>query len=221
MPETPQEPDKPEVKTTNYQDRSKAKQEQSEEKKVIEKVVVGEVVVQKKKFGRKAKEAVVAADFKSVGGYLFWDVLIPAVKTMIVDTATKGIERAIYGDRAIRTRNNVTRDSRMTIYPYNQHSNPLNQSSSVIDMTRRSIDRTGGSRETYILYSRDDADRVLDQMTEIIQTQGFATVATMKELMGLDFSPQDYKWGWKTLVGVRSHQVQQGWVIDFPAPVPV
>lgn len=226
-PETPEEPEKPvaEVKQiTDYKDKAKRKGGQPQDVKAVEKVIVGEVVIQKKSFGRKARDAVVAADFKSVGGYLIWDVMIPAVKNMIVDTATKGIERAIYGDRAIRSRNNIgNRESRLTThrYPYEQrHSDPLNRNRA-LDARGREISQRAVDREKYILPTREDADRVIDEMTDIIERDDFVTLATLKELIGVRSDHVDYKWGWRSLVGVQSVQVREGYLIDFPSPIQV
>lgn len=219
--------DKPEAeikKMTDYQSNSRKSRgggQPAQEKIEVHKVVTGEVVVQRKTFGRKAKEAVVAADFKSVGGYLIWDVLVPAVKNVIVDTATKGIERAIYGDRAIRSRDSSISSRGRVQYPYHQHSDPINRRGErgVIDARAREIGRGSSTdNEPYIFSSRDDAERILDEMTEIIERHGYVTVATLKELMGFLSTPVDWTWGWDTVIGVKSRQVREGYLIDFPSP---
>jgi hypothetical protein len=223
----PSEQPKKEAPTNiiNYQGNAKkAKEPPGTPEKKVEKIVSGEVVIQKKGIGRKAKEAVVAADFKSVGGYLIWDVLIPAVKNVIVDTATKGIERAIYGERAVRTRNNAVGrgrgESRVTLFPYDQQRDPI--SARAVDVSsRRGIEQRSSDRETYILSTREDADRVLDELTETIEAQGYVTVATLKELIGFPSTHVDYKWGWTHLIGVQSKQVREGYIIDFPHPTQV
>lgn len=232
QPEKPEIPEKPvaEVKQiTDYQDKAKKRGGQSQtpgetQAKSVEKVVVGEVVIRKKSMGRKARDAVVAADFKSVGSYLFHDVFIPALKNMIVDTAVRGIERTMYGERAIRTRNNIgNRESRLTThrYPYEQrHSDPLNRNRA-IDANGRQISQRSVDRERYILATREDADRVIDEMTDIIERDDFVTLATLKELIGVRSDHVDYKWGWRSLVGVQSLQVREGYLIDFPSPIQV
>lgn len=214
-------------KMTDYQSNSKKGQgggQKSETRIEVEKVVTGEVVVRKKGFGRKAKDAVVAADFKSVGSYLILDVLVPAVKNVIVDTATQGIERMIYGDRAIRSRDS-SRRGRVS-YPYHAHSDPINRNRdrdrdrNVIDARSREISSSSRSsdNEPYILSSREDAERVLDEMTEIIERHDYVTVATLKELIGFPSTSVDWTWGWDSLIGVRARQVREGYLIDFPNP---
>lgn len=228
MAEQPEKAEKSEAeirKITDYQSNSKKIRgggHPASEKIEVEKVVTGEVVVQRKTFGRKAKEAVVSADLKSVGGYLIWDVLIPAVKNVIVDTATKGIERAIYGDRAIRSRDSSSRGR--VQYPYNHHSDPINRNRDrgVIDARSREIARNSSAdNEPYIMTSRDDAERVLDEMTEIIDRHDYVTVATLKELIGFPSTPVDWGWGWDSLIGVKARQVREGYLIDFPSPKPI
>ena len=73
--------------------------------KHIQKVVIGEVVTKKKPLSRKIKDLFVEADFRSVTRYVIYDVLIPAARNTIVDASTKGVERMMYGESAIRRRN--------------------------------------------------------------------------------------------------------------------
>lgn len=226
MPE-PERSERPKVtRMTDYQGNSnKSKDGPTSgpgEQKKVEKVVTGEVTLAKKSFAKRTRESVIASDARSLGDYLFWGLLIPTIKNAIVDMATRGIERAIYGDKAIRTRDNIRgREGRTTYYPYNQARDPIGRSREGRAIEARYTERRPSDRETYIMSTREDADRVLDEMNEVIELQGFATVAMLKELIGFPSTHVDWKFGWTTLVGVQSHQVSEGYLIDFPKPVQV
>lgn len=229
MPD-PQPNERPKVtRMTDYQGNSNKSRQAGDQgpsqAKKVEKVVTGEVTVPKKPFWRKTKDSVIATDAKSLGGYLFWDVLIPTIKDAFVNTATRGIERAFYGERATRGRDNIIgrggRRGINTYYPYDQPRDPIGRSRESRAIEARSSERRDTDRESYILSSRDDCIRVLDEMNEILEAQGFVTVATLKELIGYPSTHVDWKYGWTTLISVNPLQVQEGFLIDFPHPVVV
>lgn len=225
MPE-PEPSERPKVtRMTDYQGNSNKSRQQGAQGptqgKKVEKVVTGEVTVPKTPFWRKTKNSVVATDAKTLGGYLFWDVIIPSVKDAIVTTATRGIERAFYGERAMRSRDNmIGRRGRNTYYPYDQPRDPIGRSRESRAIEARSSERRS-DRESYLMSTREDCERVLDEMNEILDQQGFVTVATLKELIGYPSTHVDWKYGWTTLINVTPLQTQDGFLIDFPHPVVV
>lgn len=189
----------------------KAKETPKVPAKNVEKVVVGEVVVQKKSLGRKFRDLFIEADFKSVVSYVASDVLLPAARNMIVDSATKGIERMMYGESAVRRRN-YGHGSRIT------YNNPINRgyrdsAPSRRTMPTRSIQR---SREDFVLSSREEAELVLERMNDIIDTYEVVSVADLNDLVGHPTSHVDNKWGWVDLGHVQIRQIREGYLIDFP-----
>lgn len=76
----------------DYQGNSKKEQAKKElqEKKVIEKVVVTEVITKPKGPGRKFKEVFFGGDAKHAATFVATDVLLPALRNLIVDMVTKG-----------------------------------------------------------------------------------------------------------------------------------
>ncbi len=57
--------------------------------KNIEKVVVTDVIIQKRGVGRKFKDLIIAADFRSVLHYVAYDVCVPAARNMVFDALTQ------------------------------------------------------------------------------------------------------------------------------------
>lgn len=207
----------------DYQGNSKKEKvvDQIPDKKV-EKVIVGEVVVHKKSLGRKFKDLFIEADFKSVVRYVSMDVLLPAARNMIVDGASKGIERMMYGDSAIRRRNYGA-----GVGPRVTYNNPINRGYRNAPSPRpplgslesRSAART--NREEFILSSREEAQLVLERMNDIIDTYEVVSVADLNDLVGFPTSHVDNKWGWLYLGDVQIRQIREGYLIDLPQAEPL
>lgn len=207
----------------DYQGNSqKAKQEPEKEPpaKNVEKVVVGEVVVQKKSIGRKFKDIFIEADIRSVTHYVASEVLLPALRNMIVDSTSKGVERMMYGE-AVRPRSRYGGGSRTTYNspvsrPY--RDSPLRRPGPDPRDLPRSRSR---GHEDFILSSRDEADLVLERMNDIIDTYEVASLADLKDLVGFATTHVDNKWGWIYLGDVQIRQVREGYLLDLPPAEPI
>lgn len=70
----------------------------------------------------------------------------------------------------------------------------------------------------YIFSSREDAERVLDAMSDFIESQGYISVATLEELIDVEPNHIGHRYGWKDLKDVKIHQVRDGWMVEFPKP---
>lgn len=193
--------------------------EERPEKQKLEPVVKSEVISKKKSLGRKFKDIFVEADFRSVARYVFSDVLLPAVRNTIVDASTKGIERMMYGESAMRRRGYPGTGPRVT------YSTGVNRGYSSIG-ARTPPAPIGGrgpqaSREDFILSSREDADLVLERMKDVIDQYEVVSVADLNELVGFPSSHIDQKWGWSYLGDVRIRQIREGYLIDLPPAEPI
>lgn len=194
--------------------KDKDKEIEKPEKK-IERVVTSEVIVQKKSVGRKFKDLFVEADFKSVVRYIMSDVLLPAARNTIVDVTTKGIERMMYGESAMRRRMSMGRGSHFsyqTPVSRGYGGSPLRSAPPVpISQRSRSV------REEFILSSREEADMVIENMNNIIEQYEVVSVADLNSLVGFPTSHVDNKWGWTFLGDIQIRQVREGYLIDLPA----
>jgi hypothetical protein len=186
--------------------------------KKVEKVVTSAVVPRKRSMGSKFKDVFVGGEAKSALRYIGYEVLLPALRNMIVDATTKGIERVIYGDASPRrsygpnTRVSyntpVSRYNTRTPAPYDR--SPIN---------RRPIERHEVTE--LIFASREEAEQVLEMVTEIIDTYEMASVADLHQLAGLPSTHVDNKWGWSNIAGVTVRQIREGFLIDFPPVEPI
>ncbi len=203
----------------DYQSNSKKAKEQASKKpekdKNVEKVVVGEVVVQKKSLGRKVKDIFVEADLKSVLRYVGTDVLIPAARNMIVDASTKGVERMMYGESTIRRRG-YGAGPRVT------YNNPINRGyRDPVGRPQLPSRSPRLRRDDFILSSREEAELVLERMNDIIDTYEVASVADLNDLVGMPTSHVDNKWGWVYLGDVQIRQIREGYLLDLPPAEPI
>lgn len=201
----------------------KDKVEAKPEKKKVERVVSGAVVVQKKSLGRKFRDLFIEADFKSVVKYIIAEVLIPAARNTIVDASTKGVERMMYGESSMRRRH-------MGGGPRITYNNPINRGgyrdsghrAPPIEIgVRSSSQPSRHSKEDFILSSREEAELVLERMNDIIDTYEVVSVADLNELVGFPTTHQDNKWGWTFLGDVQIRQIREGYLIDFPPAEPI
>ena len=187
--------------------------------KVIEKVVTGEVVQRKKPLGRRFREMITAREFKEAARYIMSDVLAPAAKNMLVDAVTKGAQRVVYGDTP-QSRNRGYSDPRMGRVQYNS---PIDRH---LSSRRLPADRTAYSRDRkdigeIVLPTKEDAAIVLERMVDIADQFDIVSVQDLYELLGLQSTHVDTKWGWSGLHDARITQVREGFLIDLPAASPI
>lgn len=204
----------------DYTSNSKKVREatQPKKEKTVEKVVTGEVVVHKKGLGRKFKDLILEADIRSTTGYVVEHVLLPAFRNMIVDSASKGVERMMYGDMTNRHRSVNHGGSRVTMY-----NSPINRGPREIGPSRRPPMEPRGRRAQadFILASRDEAELVLERMNDIIDNYETASVADLNELLGMPTTYTDNKFGWVYLGDTQIRQIREGYLLDLPPAEPI
>lgn len=203
-------------------DDAEARQQERVEK-IVEQVIDSKVVVKKKGIGSKVKNIVSQADIPGVIHYVTYDVLIPAARNMIVDGLIEGVNRAFYkGDRHGRSMYGGGATGPRFSYstPVSRGGSPLSrhappQSSVLGSRASRHI------RDDFILVSRSEADLVLERLGDIIDSYQVASVADLKELMGIPSTHVDQKWGWVFIGDAAVRQVRDGFVLDLPLEEPI
>jgi hypothetical protein len=186
--------------------------------KLIKKVVTGEVIQKKPSILAKVKKTFFGGDFSSVVRYIGYEVLLPAFKDLAVDTASKGVERAIYGDTRPRTRGSSGL-GRVNM----QYDTPLRRPGRDYSTRHRELGAGPRSRNDIgqiLVSSKEEADRVLGIMFEAVEQYSVVSVADMYELLGMNTNFTDQKWGWTNLRGSGVLQTRDGYLLDLP-PVEV
>lgn len=184
--------------------------------KKIEKVVTGEVVQKQKGIGYKFKDTFFGGDSKQVARFVAGDVLLPALRNLLVDMITKGTERMIYGERDTRRR-----DPRVTNYGAHYSLNP--SARSPFDPRTSNLPTTPPrgriNRHEFgdiVLANREEAELVIERLCDILDKYDVASLADLYDLLGLQTSHIDNKWGWTFLGNIPIRQIRQGFLIDLP-----
>ena len=207
----------------NYKPNSNKYKEQqkaaaTDKEKRAEKVVQGKVKVKKKNEVRKFADVFVAEDTRNVKDYLLMEVAIPAIKNTIIDLITNGINMLLNGDTS---RSSGSRKRSGDYVSYRDYSNR--------DRDRDRRDRyDSGHRGRFdlddlVFGSRRDAEATLEQMDEMIDRYGIATVLDLYESADLGGSAPwtANKYGWSSLRSADVIKVRDGYVIKLPKAMPL
>lgn len=202
--------------SVNYQSNSHKSREtkSAQPEKNIEKVITGEAIQRKKSAGSKFKDVFTGEDARSVGSYILFDVFVPALKSMLADATSQGVERILFGDNR-RTNSSGGRQG-YTSYNKMYSSKPNN--------APRELSRTARATHNFgevILSSRGEAEEVLDRLTALIDTYSVATVSDLYDLVGITGNFTDDKWGWYDLRGSHISRIREGYLINLPQTQPV
>lgn len=183
--------------------------------KKVEKVVTTQVVQRKKSFGAKLKEVFVGGEARTSLHFIGYEVVLPAIRNLIVEATTKGIERMIYGDSFKGRSPSQPGTTRIS---YNQPVQRFPGGRSPFQPNRPSYyqSRSGYEIIDPIFATKEDADSVLEMMINIAEEYDAVSVQDLHELAGLPSTHIDNKWGWSNLAGTEIKQVREGFIIDFP-----
>lgn len=193
--------------------------EKAAESKRVEKVVVGEVVRQRKPMGRRFLDTFFGGDAKGVVGFVMTDVLLPAVRDMIVEGASQGIERLIFGEGRSPSRRAGMRPSGNSGYvSYNRYSSPtpMGRREEPREISRRG--RGSFNFDEIILETRAEAQEVIDRLFDLLQRYESVSVNDLYELVGVSGDYAAENWGWTDLRGAGITRVRNGYLLDLPKP---
>lgn len=200
----------------NYKPNShkfNSEQKETDERKKLDKVVTGEAKRIKKNEMARFKDVFISEDAKNVKSYILSDVLIPAIKKLINDIVTDGIQMILFGGTSRKSGSSC---SRVNYVSYNNYSNSRNENSVV----RRPV--TGYSFDKIRIDNRGEAEEVLSQMDAIIEKYGMARVTDFYDLVGVTGNYTDNKYGWSNLSTARIVRTSDGgYVIELPRAMPI
>lgn len=189
---------------------------QSEEETRADKIVSGKIVRRKKPLLSRLKETFIGNNTDGVFTYVAFEIVIPAVKDVIVDVITQGVERTLYGESRPASR----RAGNRTYTSYNNMSRPSPSSRFNRDEPRSMSRNPRGLHrfDEIILDSRFEGEEVLDALQERLDKYGAASVADLYDFVGVTGDYTDGKWGWKDLRSAKVTRVREGFLIDLPRP---
>lgn len=177
----------------------------------VEKVVTGEVKTKKKSEARKFADVFISEDIHSVKSYVVQDVVVPAITNLIEDIVVNGIRMILRGD----TGSGKKRDRDYVSYR---------------DYARRDERRDRGGRregssrfdyEDLVFTGRGDAEAVLDELQDTIETYGLVSVAEFYDAAGRTAPYTAHQYGWTNLRNAEIVRVRGGYIIRLPRAVAI
>lgn len=200
----------------NYKPNShayKASQQQAanENKKQVQKVVSGKAKIKKKNDLQKFADVFISEDVKNVKSYVLGDVLVPAIKKAIVDIVTDGINMIFYGGTRRGSGSSGSKVSYRSFYDRKDDTRSRGDSET----------RTRYGYDEIIVETRGEAEEVLSQLSDLIDTYRVATVADLYDLVGISHNYTDNKYGWTNIRNAEAKRVRDGYLLVLPKPIPI
>ena len=187
----------------------KSRQNQNDDipEKKVEKVVSGSVKSKKKNGLQKITNVFVPEDVDDVKSYIFEDIVVPAVKDIILDAV-----RAILGVNGT-SRGRSSTSSKIS---YRKYYDDRDRRDSAPTRTR-----IGYDYDDIILETRGEAEDVLERMEELIDMYQLVSVADFYDLVGVSGNYTDNKYGWTNVRNASVVRVRDGYMIKLPKALPL
>ena len=199
------------LKPNSHKFREEQK-EHAENEKRVEKVIQGKAKT-KKNSVRKVTDVFISEDIGNVKSYILMDVLVPAVKKALLDVITNGADMILYGGNGRGSKRSTA--DRISYTRYSDKSRDRDR-----DYTAARA-RSGYDYDDVILESRGEAERVLSQMNDLIETYERASIADLYDLVGLDAPYTHNKYGWTNLRNAEPVRVRDGYMLKMPKALPI
>lgn len=187
----------------------KSRQNQNDDipEKKVEKVVSGSVKSKKKNGLQKITNVFVPEDVDDVKSYIFEDIVVPAVKDIILDAV-----RAFLGVNGT-SRGRSSTSSKIS---YRKYYDDRDRRDSAPTRTRTEYDY-----DDIILETRGEAEDVLERMEELIDMYQLVSVADFYDLVGVSGNYTDNKYGWTNVRNASVVRVRDGYMIKLPKALPL
>lgn len=176
--------------------------------KKVEKIISGSVKSKKKTGLQKITNVFVPEDVDDVKSYIFEDIVVPAVKDIILDAV-----RAFLGVNG-SSRGKASTASKVSYRKYYEDRDRR-------DYGNTPKTRTGYDYDDIILESRGEAEDVLARMDELIATYQLVSVADFYDLVGVSGNYTDNKYGWTDIRNASVIRVRDGYMIKLPKALPL
>lgn len=183
----------------------------------------GEVSVKKPSKFDRFKSVFISDDAKDVGTYILWDIVIPTIRRTIRDVIVGSADRIFLGasgpapSSMYRERGNTyvrhtdyTRPSSRSIVARNQEPQPVYS---------KYASRTNFHLNDIVFKEREDAEAVLEQLVNYIDTYGRVSVDFYFSIIGTTTDYTAQNWGWTDLSDAIVQGTLDGYFIRLPNPV--
>lgn len=188
------------------------------EEKNVKQVTSAPAIRRKKGIGKQFKSIFFGGDARTAYQYVVYEVLIPGAKEMLLDGVREGMEKLVLGQS--RRQRNAPTSGPMGYVSYNRYAMGGQQQ----QQRPRTISNRARSRHNFdeiVLESRQEAEDVLERLYDLVEQYGSASVSDLLELVGIQSTHVDQKWGWEELRGAGVSRIRGGYLLDLPDPEPL
>jgi hypothetical protein len=189
-----------------------------ENEKKVESVITGLAKKQKKSLLKRFTDVMVGGDSKSVGHYVLMDVVVPQLKDMLLEAASGGFEKLIFGEARRARYGSRPGVSRPPTNYARMGNNPIGST------MREARDRPPNPAtprrqeiDDILLATRVEAELVLERLYDLLKEYESVTVSDLYSLVGWSSSYTDQKWGWTSLTGSSVRRTRDGYILELPA----
>jgi hypothetical protein len=185
------------------------------ENKKVKQVTSSPAIRRKKGLGKQFKKTFFGGDARGAFSYMIFNVFIPSTKEAFVDAVQQGIRQLVLGESS--RQRNAPSSGPGGYVSYNRYAMGQQQ-------RPRTISQRGRARHDFdeiILETRQEAEDAIDRLYDLVGKFGAATVSDLYELVGIQSTHADQKWGWEELRGAGVSRVRGGYLLDLPEPEPI
>lgn len=187
--------------------------------KKVEAVVTGKVKKRKESVGRRFVRQFGGDDAQSVGNFIVVDVIIPAIKDMVYDAFSQGLERTLFGSSSgggrRPSRGGGSSGNARTRYDKKYPGRDF-EGNEKRHLSRR--ERSNHQFDSIVIESRGEAEEALEKLRGLVEQYDVATVNDLYDLVDITGDYTDEKWGWTNLRDSGVRRVRDGYLLDLPAP---
>lgn len=200
---------------------------EAKERKELKSVLTVEPTKVKKNLLSRLITGVVGPEgLPGIGAYVNDEIVKPAIKNIIVDAVTSGINMVMYGEKggAPRGRNHNQYQTRSNYRPSTNYASNYRSAPEPARAEDRgvSVRAPRGAVEEYVIPDRFDASHVIATLVENADMYNSVSVADYYDLIGVPTKYTDNNFGWTidSISRASIVPVRGGFVIKFP-PVEV
>lgn len=191
--------------------------------KNIKQVTTGEVTKVKRGLMERLVTSFVGPDgIRAVGRYVGHEVIAPAVKAIIADSVTTGINSIMYGPdgrhggRSSYNRATGYGQGNRGGYQRTQYNKPNSYGPGYDDEPMVSVKQGRFNSSDYILSSRNEALTVIENLADSANDYGQVTVADFKDTIGVTTEFTDNNFGWRSVDDFTVQAYRSGFIINSP-----
>lgn len=201
------------------ENKEEEKVEEPKEKKNLQKVVdVAPKKVKKSLIGRLVTGILGPEGVSGIGSYVNDEIIKPAIKNIIVDSVTSGINMIMYGDRGPNRGGGRLYHNQSSYRPRTRYTNHYTSQQPEPAKERKTHRSARYGVEDYLITDRYDATHVLTSLTENADMYGSVSAADYYDLIGVESVYTDNNYGW-TLESINKATIMPtrgGYIIKFP-----